>query len=205
MQLKPEELDDAGYQLMDRLDHMELVPFVRKYLAERTLFSNMYMGANVVCFGLAAYTLMHYWKFGSFTLGDGITWFCYGMAIAFLLVPIHEFIHVLAYRYQGAQHTSYDVNLRKFYFLAVADKFVANRKEFQFVALAPFVVITIVGLFIYFWSDPFWKMAMSGMLLTHTAFCSGDFGLLSYFRFHKGKEIVTYDDRANKLSFFYGK
>jgi hypothetical protein len=48
-------------------------------------------------------------------------------------------------------------------------------------------------------------MTVLSIYLTHTAFCSGDFGLLSYFDFNKDKEVVTYDDRAGKVSYFYGK
>ena len=35
--------------------------------------------------------------------------------------------------------------------------------------------------------------------------CSGDFGLLNYFEFNKEKQIVTYDDVENKISYFYGQ
>jgi hypothetical protein len=35
--------------------------------------------------------------------------------------------------------------------------------------------------------------------------CSGDFGILSYFELHKDKEVVTYDDIENKISYFYGR
>jgi hypothetical protein len=135
---------------------------------------------------------------------EGLTYLAYGLAIAFALLPVHEFIHAVAYKSQGAEKTSYDASLMKFYFLAVADRFVANRKEFQVVALAPFIVITSVLLILLLLTDPFWRMAVLGILLTHTAFCSGDFGLLSYFAFHKDKEVVTYDDKGNKVSYFYG-
>jgi len=60
------------------------------------------------------------------------------LAIAFALIPSHEYIHVLAYKSKGAKNTSCDANLKKFYFMAIAYRFVANKKEFQIVALAPF-------------------------------------------------------------------
>lgn len=44
-----------------------------------------------------------------------------------------------------------------------------------------------------------------GVLLAHTAMCSGDFGLLSYFEFNKEKNVVSYDDVENKISYFYAK
>jgi hypothetical protein len=204
MNLKPEDLETNGYILLDKLEHMELVPFVRTYINKWTRFSTIYMTSNLLAFGAVAYVLVSGYTSGIFTIPEGLTHLSYGLAIAFLLLPVHEYIHVLAYKSQGAEHTSYDANLKKFYFLAVADRFVANRREFQIVALAPFIVITALGLTLLLFTSPLWTLTVLGALLTHTAFCSGDFGLLSYFDFHKKKEVVTYDDKETKISFFYG-
>jgi hypothetical protein len=127
------------------------------------------------------------------------------MLFVFLLIPIHEYIHVLAYKSQGALHTSYDSNWKKFYFMALADKFVANKHEFSIVALAPFVVITTMLGLALFWVEGLWSFTIIGTLIMHTAASSGDFGILSYFYFHKDKDIITYDDVGNKISYFYGK
>lgn len=205
MNLKPEDLKANGYTMLEKLDHMELIPFVRIYLKKWTRFSALYVISNFLSFAGAGYFLVKYSQAGYFTIGDGAVNLSFGFAFAFLLLPVHEYIHVWAYKSQGAQHTSFDANLKKFYFLAVADHFVASRKEFQIVALAPFVVITSVLLVLFFFTGPLWTMTVLGVFLTHTAFCSGDFGLLSYFEVHKGQEVVTYDDRANKVSYFYGK
>ena len=50
-----------------------------------------------------------------------------------------------------------------------------------------------------------WILTIIGVLLTNTAMYSCDFGLLSYFDFNKDKQVVTYDDIENKISYFYGK
>jgi len=50
-----------------------------------------------------------------------------------------------------------------------------------------------------------WVFTILGILLIQTAFTSGDFDLLSYFEFHNDKEIVTYDDKSSKISYFYQK
>lgn len=102
---------------------------------------------------------------------DRLTYFSYGLAIAFILVPFHEYMHVLADKLQGATNTSYDANLKKFYFMALADKFVANKKEFEIVALAPFTVITTILSVLLFLVNPSWKLTIIGVLLTHTAMC----------------------------------
>ena len=205
MDIKPESLEANGYVLMEKLEHMELIPFVRMYMGKWTRSSIIYTICNVFVFGATGYFLIHFYKEGAYTMEVGLIHLFYGFAIAFLLLPVHEFIHVLAYKSQGAKHTSYDANLKKFYFLAVADKFVASKKEFQMVALAPIVVISSVLLVTLFFTDPDWTMTVLGVLLVHTAFCSGDFGMLSYFDFHKDKDIVTYDDKAGRVTYFYGK
>lgn len=205
MNLSPEELTDNGYILLDNLGHKELVPFVRTYLKKRTPISLFYKISNFIIVGIVGFWFWKNAQIDTFSVGTGFTYFSYGLAIAFGLIPIHEYIHVLAYRSQGADKTSYDANLKKFYFMAIADKFVANRREFQIVALAPFVVITTTLLILLFFVSQLWSFTILGTLLTHTAFSSGDFGMLSYFDFHRNKDVVTYDDKANHVSYFYGK
>ncbi len=205
MKTKPEELLDNGYTLLDKLEHKELIPFVKLYLKKRTLSALAYKCSNISSIG---FIVFWFWKnFGTtnFHITEGINYFLCGIAMAFLLIPLHEYIHVLAYKSQGAEKTSYDVNWKKFYFMAVADKFVVSKKEFQIIALAPFVSITAVLILLFVFSTPVWSFALLGMLLTHTAFTSGDFALLSYFEYHKEKEIVSYDDKENGISYFYCK
>lgn len=205
MKIRPEELTGKGYVLLDNLSHRELAPFIQTYIRKKTKYSILYYLSNLLIFGLAGYFFMTGFNKPDFDLGNRFTHFCYGLAIAFALLPLHEYIHVLAYKYQGAANTSYDANLKKFYFMALADKFVANKKEFEIVALSPFVVITPILIVLLFVVNSNWALTMVGILLTHTAMCSGDFGLLSYFEFHKDKQVVTYDDTENKISYFYGQ
>ena len=205
MDLTPEQLDASGYKILAQLDHKELVPFVRKYLGVRTWSSNLYYLFNIMAFGGAGYYMIRGWKIGYFTLEDGLSHLCYGLAIAFALLPLHEGIHGLAYKSQGALQTAYIANWKKFYFMAVADRFVASGREFRIVAIAPFLIITVLCLLLMIWASPEWKMTWLGVLMTHTAFCSGDFGLLSFFDHHRDQEVITYDDRSSGLTFFLGR
>jgi len=50
-----------------------------------------------------------------FSIGNGIIQFSYGMALAFGLIPWHEYIHVLAYKSKGAKNASYDANLKNLF------------------------------------------------------------------------------------------
>lgn len=205
MRLTPEQLEHNGFRLQDSLNHQELIPFVKLYLNKRTRSSVIYTVVNVLFFALLVLCFWINSSSPSFSFGDGVSYASFGIAIALALIPLHEYLHVLAYRSQGATTTSYDANFRKFYFMALADKFVANKKEFQVVALTPFLAISVGLLVAAALSGVFWSLTWLGALVVHTACCSGDFGLLSYFDFHTDKEIVTYDDKERGVSFFYGR
>lgn len=205
MKIRPEELSSNGYVLIDSLAHKELVPFIQTYMKKRTRYVIIYYLCNLIVFGLAGYYFTEGYHLPEYSLGSRFTHFSIGLAIAIGLLPLHEYIHVLAYRSQGATKTSYDANIKKFYFMALADKFVANKKEFEVVALAPFLTITTMLILLLFVTSSNWTLAIIGTLLAHTAMCSGDFGLLSYFEYHKNRQVVTYDDVENKISYFYVK
>ncbi|MBL0007528.1 MAG: hypothetical protein IPP25_10220 [Saprospiraceae bacterium] len=55
-------LESNGYILLDRTEHMELVPFVRTYINKRTRFSNLYMLSNLLIFGSVRYLLVSHLK-----------------------------------------------------------------------------------------------------------------------------------------------
>jgi hypothetical protein len=205
MKIKPEELTDGGYILLDSLSHKELIPFVKTYLKKRTVISVSYTLSNLV---IVAIIIYWFWKCcvkAELDFGSAVNYFSYGLAITFGLIPLHEYIHALAYKSQGAENTSYDANFKKFYFMAIADKFVANKKEFQIVALAPFALITASLLLLLVFVGTLWTFTLLSILFMHTALSSGDFGLLSYFEYYKNKDIVTYDDKDNGISYFYEK
>jgi len=39
MEIKPEELEEHNYVLLDKLGHKELVPFIQIYIKKRTKYS----------------------------------------------------------------------------------------------------------------------------------------------------------------------
>ena len=205
MNITPSQLEQNGYVLQDKLDHKELIPFIKENLNRRGITAFVYYGINLVFLLIAIVMIIWNIEQKVISIGDSIFHFFLGFSIAFLLVGIHEYIHVLAYRMMGAKETSLDMNLKKFYFLALADKFVANRREFVFIALAPFTIISVVFAVLAVVLPFGWSMTMVGVLFALTAMCSGDFGLLGYFEAHIGKEVVTYDDVENKVSYFYSK
>jgi hypothetical protein len=205
MQLQPEELESKGYVQLESLNHQELIPFVQTYIKKRTKAVIFFITMNFILFGWIVLWFFKSSEIDGFKFINGFNYISIGMAIAFALIPFHEFIHVLAYKSQGAKNTSYDVNWKKLYFMALADKFVANAREFRIVALAPFVTITVLGFILLAFVGTSWTFTILGTLFVHTACCAGDFALLSYFEYNKDKEVVTYDDISTGISYFYGK
>ena len=203
MDITPNQLKEPEYILLDELDHRDIYPFVISSLK----------ATKWIYYGYNAYTIAYFLLLiclaglNLFRAGTGLSaefaYFAYGLAGSLLLIPLHELIHGLAYRYVGARQTSYDMNLKKFYFMAMADKYVANFAEFRIVALAPFVAISMLCLLCFPFLNGLWIYTGLGVLLTHTLFCSGDFGLMSYFISKRGRIILTYDDKAAARSYFY--
>ncbi len=205
MNIQPEELAQNKYVLLDELKHMDLIPFVRTYLGKRTKYYYLYIACNAVAFFMLGVFFMQCSSAANSSMLDSATNIGTGVFISFLLMPLHEYLHVLAYKSMGAKNTSYDANLKKFYFMALADRFVADKKEFAIIALTPFIVISSILVLGIIFLPICLKVMMSSTLVFHTSMCSGDFGILNYFEFNKDKDIVTYDNVPNKISYFYGK
>ena len=205
MKLKPEELEENGYILLDEMNHAEIVPFVKKFLHKRTWFSSFYYLSVIVSFSALLFFCIKFYHSGICTFDKILIQIVFGFLLTLALVPFHELIHALAYKLEGAKKTSFDANFKRFYFLAIADQFVISKREFKIVALAPFLVISMALLIVSFFFGEGWKVTMLTTLSIHSLACSGDFALLSYFEFNRNKEVVSYDDKENKVSFFFGK
>ena len=203
MKISPDALSAPRYTLLDKLDHNNLIPFVQRYLYKKTFSTLLYLFFNLAgIIGTLIYIIVVI-RSGNISMGKSLSHLSYGIALTFLLIPLHEYIHVLAYKSLGAVKTSYDANLKKFYFLAIADKFVANKKEFRIVALAPFIAISLALFCLLPFVAVNWQISLLGIFITHTACCSGDFGMLGYFDYYKDKIVLTYDDRQEKTTYFY--
>jgi hypothetical protein len=57
MKVRPEELQENGYILLDHLNHQELVPFIQTYIRKWTKFSVIYYFFNLMIGGLTVYLL----------------------------------------------------------------------------------------------------------------------------------------------------
>lgn len=204
MKLRPEDLIKEGYVLKDRLYHDDLIPFLKESLKNRTFVIQLYYALNILLLLIIfLFFGIDYYYSPIFSWGLKISYLSLGILLSFFLIPIHEYLHSLAYKFVGATKTSYDVNLKKFYFMALADQFVMDYKEFRIVALTPFVCISLACIMIFIFPLGIFKYTAIAILLTHTAFCSGDFALWNYFEYNRNIGLVIYDDIEKRVSYFY--
>jgi len=122
-----------------------------------------------------------------------------------LIIPIHEGLHALGFLIVGAKKIKFGADLKQFIVYAAAENFVAGRRAFYIIALAPIVVINLICIPFYILGGPEIKFFLIVMLLLHNIMCIGDFGMLSFFVRHKEKEMYTFDEVGEGVSWFYEK
>lgn len=128
-------------------------------------------------------------------------WQLGGAFIAFL--PIHEFIHGLAFKRIGAPKVGYGYSLKSLMVYAYSQNFPSTMREVALVAGMPFGVITtalIIGWILLPAYPVFWGF----LLLIHTLGCIGDFALINYHRKNRHRTIYTYDDvEGERKTYFF--
>ena len=135
-----EELRGPGFELTDQLRHDDLLVFAARYFFERTSWiTRLHHGLSLLCVAaLVAAAIVH-----DIGLKAAVVQFALGFVVMFVVVlPVHEALHALAYWMCGAREITWKMMWRYLAAYVVADRFVAGRRVFFFVALAPFVVIT---------------------------------------------------------------
>jgi hypothetical protein len=205
MYLTPENLETQGYRLHSSLDHEDIIPFVQEHIYSSNWIAR---GFRFLTMGLLAFSVV--WiAVGIIRVpgdwGKILSYFGYGLILSFLLAPIHELIHGIALKAVGAPSVQYRANWRKLYFMAAADRFVTNDRQFYWIAFPPFVVISLLGLAMWMWLPYPWTFTALGLLFLHTAFCVGDFALAAFMNTHKEQNMLTYDLTDEKVSYFYVK
>jgi hypothetical protein len=197
---------DPRFKLLDKLHYDQIVEFATGYIRKRTRSMAFY---TILIIG---FFLLQWSAFAYGIAVNNMNWvsllkqFLYGLIISLtIVIPLHELIHAIGYFILGARKIRFGAVLRHFAFYAVADDFVANRAGFIFLALSPFVVVTLLNLYGFIWVTGYASYTYVSVMFFHATMCAGDFALLSYFEFHRDKEVYTFDDVKNKTSYFYYK
>ena len=199
---QPEILAQEPYQLIEVLEHDQIVLFVRHHIKRFNPPVVFNWLANILIFGWVSGNLFIK---TDLSVLNKLSYFSFGMLVFLLaLLPLHELLHAAVYKLQGAKQIIIEAQWRKMVFLAIADKFVVDGRQFYLVALTPFVVITtFLLLFLPMANEPI-QWVIYGSLLFHTAGCMGDFALCSFIWQNRHLKLYTYDDHLQKRSFFYG-
>lgn len=128
-----------------------------------------------------------------------------GVLGLFLLLPVHEFIHGLVFKWLGAPKVGYGYSLKSMMVYAYSQNFPTTMREVALVAIMPFLVITsalLVGWTIWPQYTVFWVT----LILIHTSACIGDFVLINYHRKNRHRTIYTYDDvEGERKSYFFAE
>ncbi|GAA4394614.1 hypothetical protein GCM10023187_00630 [Nibrella viscosa] len=201
----PDTLPEQGYQLLESVSFEQSLPFFQAYLRRWNLVTITYTGLNVLILGAVGAWVGVSLAHQKAELSSHILAFFVGIGLTFLLIPVHELLHALAYRIAGAQRIRYAVEWRKLMFLTIADGFVIRPKPFCWVILTPFLVLTTLAVLGLVVGSPGLQFSCLGFLLIHTGACSGDCALLSFLYEHRHRSIRSYDDALNRMSYFYAK
>ncbi len=203
MNLKPENLEKEGYVLLSSLHHDELIPFLKQALDTKSVVLRVYHIFLLALLASLVVVLFVRDEMANMAWAIKLLYIFIGILASLLIIPVHELLHAWAYKYLGAKSTSFDVNWKKLYFMAMADQFVVNYREFRIVALTPLLVISALCLILLALPTGVWKLSILVFFLLHSTFSSGDMILLNYFEVHKEKGLVTYDDKQARMSYFY--
>ena len=197
---------DSRFQLLDKLHYDDIVEFATEYVRKRTRSMFFYLVLIIVFFILQWSAFLYGIFAKDMNTISLLKQFLYGLIISLtIVIPFHELIHALGYFLLGARKIRFGAVLKHFAFYAVADDFVANRNAFIFLALSPFVIVSLLNIAGFVFVQGYASYTYISVLFFHATMCAGDFALLSYFEFHRDKELYTFDDVGKKISYFYYK
>ncbi len=201
-----ELVNNPDYEQIAVLDHQDMKPFLLKEMADNqgwAKVSNMYqlLGWFTLVLGIFKAFMPFYARREYIYLIYLLAGVCFLFTVGVLL---HELVHALAYRYVGARHLSFGMNLKKFMFYVQADGEVLDYRQFKIVALAPAVVIGVLSLLgmAVFYNQPLFYFFLA-ILGLHSMCCAGDFGLLCFFQNREPEEIFTFDCKQEGKTCFY--
>lgn len=199
-----ELFEDEQFVQLEVLPYSDMIPFVQREFRYPTPIIRLYWGINIlIVFIMLGIAYLHI-SAGKITFSQLFYAISLGVALSLtLLIPLHEAIHGIAYKLVGAPKVSFGGSFRQFYFYAVADRFVVGARSFRAVALAPFVIISILFFLLLFFTSPFVQWICWGGLLMHTGACAGDFGMLGFYQRLSGSELFTFDDVAAQKAYFF--
>ena len=161
MKIKPNELIGNGYELQSQLQHNDIAVFIQPYIFRKNIASVFYW-LFTICVVVGSIYEIFTCDIG---IGKSFEFYALGFCGLLPLIPLHELIHGLFYKIDGAPAVQYKANFKKFIFYAMADQYVINFSSFVALALAPFVIINSLLLIAIFLTSGSLSFLFAGMLL----------------------------------------
>ena len=198
-----EELEDpSSYEKVLTMPYGEIAPFVLSRITK----PSMPVLAVWILTGASLFLTVWFWPGLRYpSAGPGIA---AGLAtgvllIPFLLIPVHEGLHLIPFRLAGAKDIRFGADLRQGIIYVTAHRFVAGTRLFSLVALIPLVTVTGALMVLILLAPAWWKWTLSVTLFVHTTMCAGDTALMGYMNSFAGRRVYTWDDADRKEAYFY--
>lgn len=195
---------DPRFVLLDELRYDDIVEFAGKYIRKRNCSMNFYYLSLLGMLLLMIVSVVFGMIYHNREFGGIMKQFLYGFIISFsVIIPVHEIIHGLIYFLLGARKIRFGAEFKQFAFYAVADKFVTSKKGFYLLAIGPFLIVSLLNLAGFIFVSGIASYTYISVIFFHATMCIGDFALMSYYDTHKDKDIYSFDDVKNRISYFY--
>jgi len=198
--------DPEKYLLIRTIAHQDMLPFIQEQFQKRNFIIHLFVLFNLALLTAASSMSIHQVLAEEYPFWKMLIWSLVGAILgSTLIIPVHEAIHGLTYYFLGAKKVKYGWNPKQFYFFAVADRFIVNKVDIWPLALAPFFLITGLGIFGIYHVQGAWQWLLWGFVCMHSLNCIGDFGILSFFWDFRKHSIYTFDLVKDSVSFIYLK
>lgn len=203
MALQIEELDDpCKFRQILKIPYDELVNFVLDYVRRKSSLMIFFWAACILFLCIALIVRLNirgYFPFRNIFFHTTL-----GLVVfPVLCIPVHELLHVIPYYLTGARRIRIGMDLKQYMFYVTAHKHIATANQFRFVAVVPFLIGSVVLLYLVLMLPGLWKWSFSLLLFVHATMCAGDFAMLNFYFLNKRKKIFTWDDFDKKIAYFY--
>jgi hypothetical protein len=197
--------EDPHFKQILELDFGEMIPFVLTNIKRRSFISLFYATINIALL-LYIITLVI-----QGLVSDQFTWlmvlkqtFAGIFTGSFLIIPVHELFHGIAYRILGARKIRFGADMQQLVFYVTADRYPVSGSELYFLALLPFVAINLIAIMVFILWVPQFILFGSFMLLCHNIMCIGDYAIVNYV-YHQAGKVFSYDVVNERKSYFFEK
>lgn len=199
-----DQINRNNYRLIEVIEFGRVIPFVLKSIKRIGIASIFYFIINGLSLLFLLVLMINSGVSGRLTVWKILQYTMAGIVSGtILIIPVHEFIHFLAYLFMGARKIKFGADPEQLIFYVTADRFPINRLQLTILAMAPFLAINILTFFFLFEHYPSWTIAGGFMLLSHNIMCIGDFAILNFALKKEHRTMITFDVIDKRKSYFF--